>query len=138
MREFVVSGGDAPEILEPAKATFDDVATFISLLVVSDFLRTVGLAWNNGFDTALFEETPDRVGVVAFVGKELFDAGNHADAFLGHDAICRIAGCEDESPRPTQMVDYRMYLAVFAAFGNADRLIIAPPFPPPAQRWTLT
>ena len=138
MREFVVAGCNAPEVLETAEASFDDVPSFISLLVVSNFLLAVGLARNDGSDAVLFEESPDRIGVIAFVGEEFFDAGKHADAFLGHDAICRVAGREDEGPRPTPFVDYRMYLAVVAAFGKADRLTISPPFPPLAQRWTLT
>jgi hypothetical protein len=31
-----------------------------------------------------------------------------------------------------------MDFTVAAAFGDADRLRLAPPFPPPAQRWTFT
>ena len=72
----------------------------------------------------------DRVGVVALVGEKLFDAGNEAHAFFGHHAIGRIAGREDEGPGPTEFVDYRVNLAVLAAFRDADRLKIGPPFPP--------
>ena len=74
MSEFVVSRCDTPEILEPAKAALDDVAVFISLLVVADFLFTVGFAWDDGLDAALFEVSPDRIGIIAFVGEEFFDA----------------------------------------------------------------
>ena len=138
MREFVVSCCDTPEIFEPAEAAFDDVALLVGVLVVRDFLFAVGFARDNGFDVALFEEGSDRIGIIAFVGQEFFDAGDQADAVFGHHAIGGVAGREDEGPRPAKRVDYRMDLAVATAFRKPDRLKICPPFPPLAQRWTFT
>jgi hypothetical protein len=43
--EFVVSGGDAPEVLEPAKAAFDDISASVGALVEAmddDTVRFVG------------------------------------------------------------------------------------------------
>jgi len=131
LREFIVAGCDTPEVFEAAEAAFDDVAPLVSFLVVANFLLAVGLARDDGSYAALFEESPDRIGVITLVGEEFFDAGNHTD---GHDTIRGVARREDEGPRPTQIVDYCMYFAVVAAFGNADRLTISPPFPPLAQR----
>ena len=138
MREFVVAGSNAPEVFEATEAAFDDVSSFVGFLVVANFFLAIGLAWNDSSYALLFEESSDRIGVIAFIGEKLFDAGNHADALLGHDTIRSVAGREYESPRPTRLVDYRMYFAVVSALGKADRLIISPPFPPLAQRWTFT
>ncbi len=138
MSELVVSGCDTPEILEPAEAALDDVAVFISLLVVADLLFAVGFAWDDGLDAALLEESPDRIGIIAFVGEELFDAGDETDTFFGHHTIGDIARCEDERPGPAKRINYHMYLAVVAAFRKPDRLKFGPPFPPLAQRCTFT
>jgi len=96
------------------------------------------VAWDDGLGAALLEKGPDRIGIIALVGEEFFDAGNKADTVFGHRAIGYVARCEDEGPRPAKLVDYRMELAVTAAFRMPDRLKICPPFPPLAQRWTFT
>ena len=134
MGELVVSCGDATPILEPAKATFDDVAAFIGFLVVADFLLAIGLTRNDGLDALFLQKGSDRVGIIAFVREKFCDAWQEADTFLGHHAIGGIAGREDERPRPARRVDDRVDLAVAAAFRTPDRLMIRPPFPPLAQR----
>ena len=40
--ELVVSGGDAPEVLEPAKASLDDISAFIGAFVESADNDAVG------------------------------------------------------------------------------------------------
>lgn len=138
MRELVITSGDAAEIFEAAETALDDVAAFISLLVVADLLFAVGFAWDDGLDAAVLEKSPDRIGIIAFVGEEFLDARDETDAFFGHHAIGDIARGEDERPGPANRVHYRMYLAVVAAFRKPDCLKIRPPFPPLAQRWTFT
>lgn len=138
MRELVVAGSDTPPILEPTETTFDDVAAFIGFFVMADFLFAIGFARDDGLDALFLEKSADRVGIVAFVGEEFFDAGQEADAFLCHHAIGGIARREDERPGPAGRVDDCVDLAVAAAFCDPDRLMISPPFPPLAQRWTLT
>ena len=74
LSELVVSCCDATPVLEPAETAFDDIAVLVGMLVVANLLFAVGFAGNDGLDAALFEEGSDRIGVIAFVGKELFDA----------------------------------------------------------------
>ena len=138
MSKLIVSRCDTAEILESAEATLNDVAAFISLLIVTDFLSAIGFAPDDGLDASLLEESPDRIGIIAFVRYEFFNAGDEADAFFGHHTIGGIAGREDERPRPAEFVDDRMDLAVTAAFRKPDRLKFRPPFPPLAQRWAFT
>src|SRR5215467_15833106 len=66
------------------------------------------------------------------------DTGDRARACFGHSAVGSIAGREHEYPGPALFVDNRVYLAVSAALGDAYRLRLGHPFPPPAQRWIFT
>jgi len=105
---------------------------------VADFLFAVFAARDDGLDAELAQEGAEGIAVVTFVGQKLFDAGNETDAGFGQRAFDDVAGRQDKNPRPAKLVDDRVNLAVFAAFGQADRLNLRPPFPPPAQRWALT
>jgi len=105
---------------------------------MADFLFAIGFAWDDSLDALFFEEGPDRIGIIAFVSKELFDSRDQADTFLGHDAISGVARGQDEGPRPALRIDDRVDFAVAATFRKPDRLKIRPPFPPLAQRWTFT
>ncbi len=134
MRELVVACGDATPILEPSEAALDDVALLVNLLVVAELLVATGFARDDGPNSALFEEISNRIGIIAFVGKQFFDAWNEADAVFRHHAIGGVAWRENEDPGPAKLVDYRMDLAVAAALRSPDRLKICPPFPPLAQR----
>lgn len=97
---------------------------------MADFLLTIGFAGNDRRDAALSQEGSDRIGVVAFVGEEFFDARDEADAFFRHHTIGSIAGRQNEGPGPAEFVDNRVNLAVLATFREPDRLKLGPPFPP--------
>jgi hypothetical protein len=49
---------------------FRIVAPFVGFLVVANFLLAVGLAWDDGSYASLFENSPDRIGAIAFIGEE--------------------------------------------------------------------
>ena len=74
MCELVIACRNAPEVLQPAKAALDDIAAFVGFLIMADFLFAVGFAWDDRLDAALLEKGADCIGIVAFVGEELFDA----------------------------------------------------------------
>jgi hypothetical protein len=52
----------------------------VSLLVIANALFSIGFAGNDRPDVVGFEEGAECIGVVAFVGEELADAGDKADA----------------------------------------------------------
>jgi hypothetical protein len=133
-REFVVARGDASPVLETTEAALDDVASFVGFLVVADALPAIGFARDDGLDSAFFEEGAERIGVITLVGNKLGDAGDQAHAGFRDDAIGSVAGRQHEGPWTAFFIDNRMDFAVPAAFGDADRLRLGPPFPPPAQR----
>ena len=134
MRELVVTCGDAPPILEAAKAALDDIASFVGFLVVADALLAIGFARDDGLDSAFLEKGAERIGVISLVGDQLGDAGDQAHAGLRDHAICGIARCQDEGPWTAFFINHRMDFAVPTAFGYADRLRLGPPFPPLAHR----
>jgi hypothetical protein len=74
LRELIIACCDTPEVLKPGKTALDDVAAFVGFLVVAYFLFAIGFARDDGLDAALLEKGADRVAIIAFVGKELFDA----------------------------------------------------------------
>ena len=63
----VVTGMDAPPILEPAEHVFDLVALAIENSVVFDRLFAVGFRWDAGHDAAFGESLAKPVGVIALV-----------------------------------------------------------------------
>lgn len=65
MSELVISGCDASEVLQPAEASLDDIAAPAHFLIMADFLLTAALAWDDGLDSALLEESADGVDVGA-------------------------------------------------------------------------
>ena len=134
MREFVVACGNAPEILEPAIAAFDDVAAFVGSLVVTNPLFAVGPSRDHRHDTAFPQRVAKGIAVVSFVTQQLLEAGDALDAFRRHRNVRDVAGRENQHPRSTELIDDRMKLAVSPAPRDADRLFRGPPFPPPAQR----
>jgi hypothetical protein len=98
---FVVACGDAPEILQAVEAAFDDIAAFVSLLVVRDGFLAVGPARDNCVDPVPLKVVAEVVGIVGFIGQEPFQISSQmADAFGGDRAVRDIAGRENDYPWP--------------------------------------
>src|SRR3954451_10711468 len=67
----IVTGVDAPPVLEPAERIFDLVPFAIENAVMFDRLCAVGLRWDAGRDTPDRERLAEPVGVVALVAEQL-------------------------------------------------------------------
>src|SRR5580700_2142477 len=91
-----------------------------------------------GLDTALFEEGAKRIGVISLIGDQFGDAGDQAHAGFSHHAIGGVARRQHECPWPALFINKCMNFAVPPALGDAYRLRLGPPLPPPAQRWIFT
>jgi hypothetical protein len=87
---------------------------------------------------ALRTSVTKRIGVISFIGDKLSDSGYQAHAGFSHNAVGRVARRHYEYPWTALIIDNRMDLAIPAAFGEAYRLRLRPPFPPLAQRWIFT
>jgi len=101
---------------------------------MTDFLFAIRAPRNYRLDAEFSEESAKAVAVITFIGEQLFDAGNEANASFGLRAVGSVPGRQNKNPRTTKLINDRMNLAVSAAFGQADSLNLRPPFPPPAQR----
>src|SRR5437868_14513748 len=67
----IVTGVDAPPVLEPAERIFDLVPFAIENAVMFDRLCAVGLRWDAGRDTPDRERLAEPVGGVALVPEPL-------------------------------------------------------------------
>ena len=109
--EFVVSCGYAPEILESAEASFDDVAPLVGALVERVQYYAVGFVGNDGFDAALGDECPEGVAVITFVGEEsAHRRRQRQDIWRGGDVgvlAWRQMDCVGPTERIAQRVDFR-------------------------------
>ena len=68
--ELVVSGGDAAEVLEPAKAAFDDISAFVGAFVEAMDDNTVRFIGDYGLGAATNNFAAKVVAVIPFVGEE--------------------------------------------------------------------
>src|SRR5690606_5474318 len=92
---------------------------------------------DDGLGSALAQPFAQGLAVIAFVGDQFGRGRQRLDALLRDLAIVRVARREYQDERAALVVADGMELGVAAPFGAADTIGQAPPFAPPAQRWTL-
>lgn len=68
--EFVVSGGNSPEILEPAEGPLDDVATFVCPFVEAVESDARRLIRDDGLGTEHRDPSAKLISVVTEIGDE--------------------------------------------------------------------
>lgn len=132
--ELVVSGGDAPEVLEPAKATLDDISAFVGAFVEGMDDDTVGLVGDNGLGAAPNDFATKVIAVIPFVGEECAH-GRRARQNIGRrgdNGILTWGQMQDDWP--AERIAQRMDFYRPASARAADCLIVLPPFPPEAHR----
>jgi hypothetical protein len=135
--EFVISGGDAAPILEPAPHALDAVSLLVSADVVDDRAGSRCGRGDDGFDLSLGEPVAQVVCVVGFVGEQSPDRPCALDQPRGDGDVVDIAGGQDQDARSPLFVRERVELARAPAAGLAEALLECPPFPPPAERCAL-
>jgi hypothetical protein len=105
---------------------------------MTNALLAVRPPWDHRPDSGLSQGLAEFVAVIGLVAQQLFDAGKQTDTCRRDRAVGYVAGREDQDPRATIFVNEPVNFAVPAAPGDANRLRLRPPFPPPAQRCALT
>ena len=68
--ELVVSGGDAAEVLEPAKAALDDISAFVGAFIEAMDDDAVGFVGDHGLGAATNDFAAKVVAIIPFVGEE--------------------------------------------------------------------
>ena len=71
MGVFVVSGGDAAEVLEASEHALDDVSAAIAFAVEGVGLLAVRPVGDDGLDPTALQPGPPMVGIVALVGQKV-------------------------------------------------------------------
>ena len=132
--ELVVSGCDAAEILEPAKAALDDVSAFVGAFVEAMDDDAVGFVGDNGLGTAAYDFAAKFVAVIPFVGEERAHGRRERQDIWRRRDIGILAWGQMQDDRPAEWVAQRMDFCRAASTRAADCLIVLPPFPPEAQR----
>ncbi|MET4279130.1 hypothetical protein ABIB68_007333 [Bradyrhizobium sp. F1.2.2] len=97
--ELVVSCGDAAEVLEPAKAAFDDISASVGAFVETMNDDTVGFIGNDALGTATSDFGAKVVPVVPFVceKRERQNIGRGSDVGILTGVKCRTTGRQSGS-----------------------------------------
>ncbi len=132
--ELVVSGGDAPEVLESAEAALDDISAFVGAFVEAMDDDPVGLVGDNGLGAAPNDFATKVIAVIPFVGEECAH-GRRARQNIGRRSdIGILAWGQMQDDWPAKWIAQRMDFGCAPAARTTDRLTALPPFPPEAQR----
>ena|SRR5258705_10301603 len=132
--ELVVSGGYTPEVLQPAKAAFDDISASVGSFAEAMDDNTVGFIGDNGLGAATNDFAAKIVAVITFVGEERAHARCERQNIGGRRNIGILAWGQMKDDRPAERVAQRMDFCRAASARAADCLIVLPPFPPEAHR----
>jgi len=132
--ELVVSGGDAPEVLEPAKAALDDISAFVGALVERMDDDTVGFVGNDRLGAAANDFAAKVVAVIPFVAEKRAHGWRERQNIGRRRDICILARGQMQDDRPAARIAQRMDFCGAASARAANGLIVLPPFPPEAHR----
>lgn len=131
MRQAVVSGGDAAELLEFADGALDAVA-----MLVDGWVEIAGPVHAG----SLRDDRPgaDRLGmvedgvcVIGSVGDEVA-GGETGDQRQGIGGVIGLTSGQEKADRAAEAVDRQMPLAGQSASGTPQSLVLDPPFWPVA------
>jgi hypothetical protein len=132
--ELVVSGGDAPEVLEPAKASLDDISAFVGAFVEAMDDDTVGFVGDDGFGAATNDFAAKVIAVIPFIGEERAHGRRDRQNIGRRHDIGILAWGQMQDDGPAERIAQRMDFCRAASARAANCLIVLPPFPPKAHR----
>jgi hypothetical protein len=132
--KLVIPCGYAPEVLQPAKAAFDDISAFVGAFVETMDDDTVGFIGDDGLGAAANDFAAKIVAVIPFVGEERAHARRERQNIGGRRNIGILAWGQMQDNRPAERIAQRMDFCRAASARAADCLIVLPPFPPEAHR----
>lgn len=128
--ELVISRGDAPEVLEPAKAAFDDISSFVGAFVEAMDDDTVRFIGDYGLGATTNDFAAKLVAIIPFVGEEHAHGWRERQDIGSRSDIGILAWSQMQDDRPAERIAQRMDFCRAASARAADCLIVLPPFPP--------
>ena len=132
--ELIISGSDAPEVLEPAKAALDDISAFVGAFVEAMDDDTVGFIGDDRLGAATNDFAAKIVAVIPFVSEERAHGRSERQNVGRRRDIGILAWGQMQDDRPAERIAQRMDFCGAASARAADCLIVLPPFPPEAHR----
>ena len=132
--ELVVSGRDAAEVLEPAKAALDDISALVGAFIEAMNDDAVGFVGDDGLGAATYDFVAKVVAVIPFVAEERAHGRRERQNIGRRRDIGILAWGQMQDDRPAERIAQRMDFCRAAASRAADDLIVLPPFPPEAHR----
>jgi len=111
--------------------------SLVPLLIVADDALAIAPAGDDGTGAVLTQCFAQAVGVVAFVAEQVAHTARAFQQRRRSLDVADIAGGQHQGIGPAEHVGQGMDLGCPAATRTADRLRLAPPFPPNAERWAL-
>ncbi len=126
--EFVVSGGDAAEVLDLAEEALDEVALAIEHLAETGFPFAIGFGRDVWHRALRLDQIADPVGVISFVGQ---DDGAGIEAIqqpVCGRPIVRLTCCQAEPDREPLRIDERVDLGCETTSGATEAVIQIPLF----------
>ena len=132
--ELIISGSDAPEVLEPAKAALDDISAFVGAFVEAMDDDPVGFTGDDRLSAATNDFAAKIVAVIPFVSEERAHGRSERQNVGRRRDIGILAWGQMQDDRPAERIAQRMDFCGAASARAADCLIVLPPFPPEAHR----
>jgi hypothetical protein len=132
--ELIISGSDAAEVLEPAKAALDDISAFVGAFVETMDDDTVGFIGDDRLSAATNDFAAKIVAVIPFVSEERAHGRSERQNVGRRRDIGILAWGQMQDDRPAERIAQRMDFCGAASARAADCLIVLPPFPPEAHR----
>lgn len=136
--EFVVSGGDAAEMLEFVEEALDKVALPINLAVDDAADPDVALGGDVGGGAAGFDGFDDRASEEAAVGDDIAGQGEAVDKAWKGGLVGGLTRRQDETDRQAVGIDHGVDFSTQSSTRTTDGVIRAPFFPPAACWWART
>src|SRR5262249_55541543 len=135
--ELVVAGGDAAKVLEAAEHALDQVALAIDALVVGEERFAPANRGDDGLDGLVGEHGAQWIGVVGLVADQSGNPPGRLDESWRVDDVVGIAGAERKNSRPPLGVGQGGGFYRAPTSRSADRMLVRPRFPTPAERCSL-
>ena len=129
---------DTTEVLEASEHAFNDITAPVSDFVERMRCPSIGPVRDDRLVTPRFQIAPPMNGVIGFIGQEVTGIRRTRAPHDGARDVGGLTGGRVERQGAAMLVAYGVDLGVAASLGGADGLRRSRPFPPPAQRWTLT
>ena len=136
--KFIVSGCDAPEVLESAEGALDDVSPFVCSLAEAMQSHSVGFVGNDGLGAALDDFGPKVITVIPSIGEKRLHRRRKREHARTDGDVGGLTLREKKDVRLAGRIAQRMDFCRAPTARAADRLAAFPPFPPAAERCALT